>query len=102
MTCPRCRERPSRPSHAYCGPCKNAYSREWRKTHRLNDEQRRRLNARAYARVYQERGHLTPQPCEVCGSTQVERHHEDYSQPLKVRWLCREDHLALHKRERLL
>jgi hypothetical protein len=40
---------------------------------------------------------LFRQPCEVCGTTKgVEGHHEDYNQPLKVRWLCFADHRAEH------
>jgi len=36
---------------------------------------------------------LTPKPCEVCGSTEnVQAHHDDYSKPLDVRWLCALDH----------
>jgi hypothetical protein len=41
-------------------------------------------------------GKLIKQPCEVCGSLEVEAHHDDYSQPLKVRWLCRKHHLEVH------
>jgi hypothetical protein len=43
-------------------------------------------------------GVLTRQPCEECGETKVDGHHEDYSRPLEVRWLCRQHHLALHRR----
>lgn len=42
-------------------------------------------------------GILKRQPCEVCGFAKVEGHHDDYSKPLKVRWLCRKDHLDIHK-----
>lgn len=70
--------------------------REWRKTHPLNPEQRRKMNARCYANVYQRRGHLIPQPCELCGAEKAEKHHEDYSKPLEVRWLCRWCHLEEH------
>ena len=35
--------------------------------------------------------------CEFCGSTHVEGHHEDYSDPLRVRWVCRKHHYLLDK-----
>lgn len=44
-----------------------------------------------------ERGELTRQPCEVCGATRVDAHHDDYSRPLDVRWLCRGHHLQIHR-----
>jgi hypothetical protein len=38
-------------------------------------------------------GELVRQPCEVCGATEgVEAHHEDYSKPLDVNWLCPTHH----------
>ena len=40
-------------------------------------------------------------PCEVCGTTaKVHGHHDDYSKPLDVRWLCEEHHLELHEQLR--
>lgn len=41
-------------------------------------------------------GKITRQPCEVCGVDKVDGHHDDYSKPLKVRWLCRQHHAAHH------
>ena len=43
------------------------------------------------------RGHLIPKPCEVCGNPLVQAHHDDYNQPLNVRWLCPKHHAAYHK-----
>ena len=42
-------------------------------------------------------GRLTKKPCEECGSTRVQAHHEDYSKPLQVRWLCPKHHNREHK-----
>ena len=41
-------------------------------------------------------GVLTPVPCEICGNPKVEGHHEDYSRPLDVIWLCKTHHLEAH------
>lgn len=42
------------------------------------------------------RGDLVPQPCEVCGKRYVVAHHDDYAEPLAVRWLCRSHHRKHH------
>src|SRR5688572_12175546 len=46
-------------------------------------------------------GKLSKQPCEVCGGTNVEAHHDDYSKPLDIRWLCVEHHREHHRKEKL-
>lgn len=84
----------------YCTPCHNAYMREWRKTHRLQGEARKKMVARAYANVYLNRGKIERKPCEVCGG-RAQMHHEDYSKPLEVRWLCRHHHMQEHKRDEI-
>lgn len=43
-------------------------------------------------------GKIIKQPCEVCESTdRIHAHHDDYSKPLDVRWLCPVHHTELHK-----
>ncbi len=41
-------------------------------------------------------GRLIRAPCQKCGSHRSEAHHEDYSRPLSVRWLCKLCHEAVH------
>ena len=42
-------------------------------------------------------GRLTKGPCEICGDKRSQAHHDDYSKPLAVRWLCARHHRAWHK-----
>lgn len=41
-------------------------------------------------------GRLIRQPCECCGAW-AQAHHDDYSKPLDVRWLCPKHHAEWHK-----
>ena len=42
-------------------------------------------------------GRLFRKPCETCGSNKSQAHHDDYSKPLDVRWLCKKDHDEWHR-----
>ena len=46
---------------------------------------------------------LKPNTCEICmkKSVKIEGHHEDYSLPYNVKWLCVKCHRNLHKELRL-
>jgi hypothetical protein len=71
--------------------------RVWRKTHPETEEQRIRGNARSYLRVYIRRGKIAREVCEVCGDPETVGHHDDYTKPLQVKWLCKLHHLEVHK-----
>lgn len=45
-------------------------------------------------------GRLKPQPCFVCNTPKTQAHHEDYSRPLDIVWLCTVHHSALHRERR--
>lgn len=66
----------------------------------LPEEARLRANARSYANVYVRRGKLKRKPCERCGEKKAQVHHDDYSQPLQVRWLCVPCHRNVHAERR--
>lgn len=42
------------------------------------------------------RGIIIQLPCADCGSNDSQAHHEDYSKPLEVDWLCRDCHGRRH------
>ena len=82
-----------------CAECHAKYMRETRpKYSELTPAQRLKANCRTHTKVLIKRGKLIPQNCEVCGSDEdVQAHHEDYSKPKLVKWLCRSHHIDLHK-----
>ena len=43
-------------------------------------------------------GIIKRMPCEVCGAEKADMHHEDYSRPFDVRFLCRRHHKQLHSK----
>jgi len=86
----------SRISQRYCKGCHNAHMKATRPKHsQMKSERRLKANARAYTNEYIRRGKLVKSIC-VCGNTNVEAHHEDYSKPLEVVWLCRSCHMKRH------
>lgn len=86
---------------------------EGRDAERVRAADRARHHARKHDPEYQEKrravqavnsavrdGRMEREPCEVCGATErVEGHHDDYSLPLDVRWLCKRHHDAHHLTE---
>ncbi len=43
-----------------------------------------------------ENNKIERKPCEKCGDIKSQGHHEDYSKPLDVIWLCPKHHTKLH------
>jgi hypothetical protein len=80
------------------GDCFRAKEREYSNSHTATySPERRRANIMVGGAIA--RGDLVPQPCETCGSTyRVEAHHDDYAQPLSVRWLCKSHHKQHHQK----
>lgn len=107
-----------------CGQCATCRNREWnrrwrepvgleelarrrreqqkseaaRKARRLALAGRDKMVHRAHSKVQKalKSGRLVAEPCAVCSSKDVQAHHEDYSKPFDVVWLCRPHHIARH------
>lgn len=67
-----------------------AYKRNWAKR---NPDKRKAQTAVGNAI---RDGRLIPKPCERCGTLKTQGHHEDYSKPLEVLWLCTRCHADRH------
>lgn len=93
---------------SYCKQCACEYKKERGYKTRKTTEKRRALRQSYRARFPEQNraaravnyaistGKLTRQPCEICGERQVHAHHDDYSQPLNIRWLCHSHHRLHH------
>lgn len=61
----------------------------------INPEKTR---ARAVFGKRVQRGTIVRQPCEVCGDPKSHGHHDDYSKPFDVVWLCSRHHGERHRK----
>lgn len=81
-----------RPVRSHCRACEYLYTKARYST------KRRQHNARMLLNYHVNAGNLARGSCEVCGEPAAEAHHDDYSRPLDVRWLCPHHHNLLHAR----
>jgi hypothetical protein len=111
----------ARRSKYVCGPCESRIATDWarrnrdkkrasnNKWHAAHSSQRASRTAswrsshpekkaahQAVQTAVRNRG-LVKSPCQVCGrAIRIHAHHDDYSKPLDVIWLCHEHHMARH------
>ncbi len=70
---------------------------KWKLAYARADPQRHR------AQVYACMSFPERRVCEVADCLELgERHHDDYSQPYEIRWLCKKHHKLLHREEKQL
>ena len=72
---------------------------ERRKATQKKWRQNNRVKARAHMQVEYEirQGRIVKQNCEVCGEENAQAHHDDYTKPKEVRWLCSTHHAEWHR-----
>lgn len=63
----------------------------WRKYNSI-PENKIKQKARRLIAYALEVGKIKRHPCQQCGALKTDAHHEDYSKPLEVIWLCRRCH----------
>ena len=82
--------------------CVDCY-RKYREEKRQDPECRERTfktDVRLFTRKCIASGILTKECCKVCGTNEdIEAHHEDYTKPLEIIWLCRKHHREHHKNQ---
>lgn len=79
------------------------FRRRYKKKDRItltSEEVLKRRSARRRLQKYVARGKIVKLPCKVCGSIEVEAHHQNYDLSYEVIWLCRRHHLDRHKKIR--
>lgn len=118
--CPKCREiKPisefsksgGTKYHSHCKACVSIYYRDWYSKHgrqRADDYaeicwlwywlNRDKAKVKYIVKKAIEAGILKkPTGCEICGGEgRINGHHENYSYPLKVLWICSSCHKKIH------
>lgn len=64
---------------------------------RWADAHKDQVSAMQKINRYIKNGMVRRRECEVCGDENTHAHHDDYTRPLSVRWLCPIHHSEWHK-----
>jgi len=90
--CKECTKKDTRQySHSDAGIVKKRkWASDWKKRNRRKD------CANFLAQEALRKGKIQKKPCCVCGSENVQAHHENYDFPLDVVWYCPQHHADRH------
>lgn len=83
-----------------CNFCEAHKKRAYHEKNRGSLTYKLKIAARTTLNRYIRLGYINKKPCEICGYGITEGHHDDYTKPLDVRWLCKKHHVEHHKNER--
>ncbi len=75
-----------------CRECTKLVKKTWKRC-----DTKIKASIRDIVRRAIKKGHIFPKSCEVCGNFRTHAHHDDYTKPLVVRWLCNSCHQKHHK-----
>ena len=117
-SCSRCRQVKSLDSFDYSRASRDNHHHRCKTCDRRRDQERRRngsllrstlrwrqrhpqaVAAHKLVRRAIQHGELQREQCCICGRAKSHAHHEDYSKPLDVVWLCLVHHAEHHRFER--
>ncbi len=77
-------------------PARREYHRARKSEYRATGAHLEQSRAHNVVRRAIAAGKLTKAPCVSCGDPKVHAHHEDYTRPLVVVWLCPRHHRERH------
>jgi hypothetical protein len=82
-----------------CGSClgRMEHSKQYQKDRSLLLDVQIQKLAQYASRAAIKKGIIRICGCEICGQSNVVAHHDDYGDPLGVRWLCRKHHKDWHR-----
>ena len=91
---------------SYCKVCRRPIIQSLNNKIKTRERLENPLRFKAMTKVYQavKSGKLLKFPCEVCHTPKVQAHHNVYTKPLDVVWVCQLHHAEIHwmKRKGLL
>lgn len=108
VMCKKCRRKAAREYSRINRSAMRANSKKWRgssagkKSIAKANQKYKKANKRK-SKIHNDvsraikQGKLERGVCEVCGNRKTHGHHDDYSKPLEVRWLCNLHHVHDHK-----
>jgi hypothetical protein len=79
-------------------PKKRPASKRMEDFQKMKEKFPEKIMARTICRNAVALGKLKRLSCEECGEGKSQAHHEDYSKPLDVKWLCRKHHAIIHRK----
>lgn len=85
----------ARESQVLCSDCSGGSKAQYNAQKKHREKHPERARARDIINKRIKRGTLNREPCVACGKG-AESHHPDYSKPLYIIWMCKEDHDLMH------
>lgn len=67
--------------------------------YRDNQLEKMKRDCRDETRRLIRKGILIRKNCEICGHEDAQSHHDDYNDPMNIRWLCSKHHAEHHKQK---